>query len=108
MAYLLVDSSKISKSGPTACEMHCKVCSVRTEISNKGPPPCSTLLHHIAIDYTQLSLCNVEPLQFVLHTMVMFLQCEFYVMQPHKTPSPLSMVRRTLCGLALFTFPDLF
>lgn len=108
MAYLLVDSSKISKSGPTACEMHCKVCSVRAEISNKGPPPCSTLLHHIAIDYTQLSLCNVEPLQFILHTMVMFLQCEFYVMQTHKTPSPLSMVRRTLCGLALFTFPDLF
>ena len=39
--------------------------------------------------------------------MVIFLQGEFYVLQPQESPSSLSMVCRTLCDLALFTSPDL-
>ena len=53
------------------------------------------------------SLDHAEILQSILHTMVIFLQGEFYVLQPPGSLSSLSMVCRTLCGLALFTSPDL-
>ena len=53
------------------------------------------------------SLDHAEILQSILHTMVIFLQGEFYVLQPQGSLSSLSMVCRTLCGLALFTSPDL-
>lgn len=53
------------------------------------------------------SLDHAEILQSILHTMVIFLQGEFYVLQPQESPSSLSIVCRTLCGLALFTSPDL-
>lgn len=91
-----------------ACEMYCKVCSLREEISDKDYSTLPHPTHHIAADWIHSSLDHAEILQSILHTMVIFLQGEFYVLQPQESPSSLSIVCRTLCGLALFTSPKTY
>ena len=48
--------------------MHCKVCLLREEISDKGLPPYPTQPHHIAADYSQLSVsCWNSPVHSTHH-----------------------------------------